>query len=126
MLVYPDDVQDVECIIGMGRVGNGISYYSPATKEQCDLLFSKMKEAGYEWDDENKELKKIEQKLAWSEEDEKMLNHTIDTVELHLNRLGSDLKGRSLIKKEINWLKSIKERVQPKQSIGRIFINKLF
>jgi hypothetical protein len=29
---------------------------SPATKEQRDLLFQKMKEAGYEWDAENKEL----------------------------------------------------------------------
>ena len=36
----------------------------PATKEQRDLLFSKMKEAGYKWDAEKKELKKIEQKLA--------------------------------------------------------------
>lgn len=34
----------------------------PATKEQRDTLFSKMKEAGYEWDFEKKELKKIEQK----------------------------------------------------------------
>ena len=34
----------------------------PATKEQRDLLFSKMKEAGYKWDAEKKELKKIEQK----------------------------------------------------------------
>ena len=34
----------------------------PATKEQHDLLFTKMKEAEYEWDAENKELKKIEQK----------------------------------------------------------------
>ncbi len=33
----------------------------PATKEQRDLLFAKMKEAGYEWDSEKKELKKIEQ-----------------------------------------------------------------
>lgn len=32
----------------------------PATKEQRELLFSKMKEAGYEWDTEKKELKKIE------------------------------------------------------------------
>ena len=30
----------------------------PATKEQRDLLFQKMKEAGYEWDAEKKELKK--------------------------------------------------------------------
>ena len=28
----------------------------PATKEQRDLLFQKMKEAGYEWDAENKKL----------------------------------------------------------------------
>lgn len=34
----------------------------PATKEQRDLLFQKMKEAGYEWDSEKKELRKIEQK----------------------------------------------------------------
>lgn len=31
----------------------------PATKEQYDLLFQKMKEAGYEWDSDKKELKKI-------------------------------------------------------------------
>ena len=34
----------------------------PATKEQCDLLFEKMKEAGWEWNTEKKELKKIVQK----------------------------------------------------------------
>ena len=34
--------------------------FHPATKEQCDLLFQKMYEAGYEWDAEKKELKKIE------------------------------------------------------------------
>jgi len=35
----------------------------PATKEQRDLLFKKMKEAGYEWDAEKKELMKIEQNM---------------------------------------------------------------
>lgn len=43
-----------------------VPYYSktwtcnlhPATKEQRDLLFQKIKEAGYEWDSEKKELKK--------------------------------------------------------------------
>ena len=34
--------------------------YYPSTKEQRDLLFQKMKEAGYEWNAEKKELKKIE------------------------------------------------------------------
>lgn len=33
--------------------------YHPATKEQRDVLFAKMKEAGYKWDSEKKELKKI-------------------------------------------------------------------
>lgn len=32
----------------------------PATKEQRDTLFAKMKDAGYEWDAEKKELKRIE------------------------------------------------------------------
>ena len=44
-----------------------VPYYSkmwtanlhPATKEQCELLFQTMKEAGYEWDAENKKLKKV-------------------------------------------------------------------
>ena len=36
----------------------------PATKEQRDLLFQKMKEAGYTFDFEKKELKKIEYKPA--------------------------------------------------------------
>lgn len=34
--------------------------FHPATKEQRDLLFQKMKEAGYEWDANKKELKKID------------------------------------------------------------------
>ena len=43
---------------------------TPATKEQRELLFAKMKDAGYEWDAEKKELKKIEQKLKWSKEED--------------------------------------------------------
>ena len=33
--------------------------FHPATKEQRDFLFAKMKESGYEWDSEKKELVKI-------------------------------------------------------------------
>ena len=33
--------------------------FYPATKEQCDILFQKMKESGYMWDSEKKELIKI-------------------------------------------------------------------
>ncbi len=52
----------------------------PATKEQRDLLFQKMKEAGYEWDVEKKELKEIEHNPAWSEEDEQTLNNIADYI----------------------------------------------
>jgi hypothetical protein len=36
----------------------------PATREQRDLLFTKMEEAGYEWNARKKELNKVEQKKA--------------------------------------------------------------
>ena len=59
---------DVNCLLENNnfKVGN---YYNldtikphPAAKEQRDFLFQKRKEAGYEWDAETKELKKIEEK----------------------------------------------------------------
>lgn len=42
-----------------GELGWSNECFIPATKEQHDLLFSKMNEAGYEWDAETHELKKI-------------------------------------------------------------------
>jgi len=39
-----------------------LSEVYPATKEQHDKFFAKMKEAGYKWDAEKKELKKIDDK----------------------------------------------------------------
>ena len=107
----------------------------PATKKQHDLLFRKMKELGYEWDEVNKELKKIEpnpdiemispeeslgidsetynkivdeciygdQKSAWSEEDDKALGSILN-----------DLKqGVIPDNDDIDWLKSLKDRVKP-------------
>lgn len=44
----------------------------PATKEQRDLLFKKMKEAGCKWDSEKKELVKIELKQLQNEINEWM------------------------------------------------------
>ena len=114
--------------LGYGNLDN--TNYSPATKEQRDLLFLKMKEAGYKWDSEKKELKEIEQKPtdeeikealrteyekgradaivemnnpAWSEEDEEELDIAIST----LKEAGQHDSAK--------WLKSLKSRVQPKQ-----------
>lgn len=106
--------------------------YKPATKEQSDLLFQKMKEAGYEWDDGKNELKKIGQNptednckisdcdikvsvkksaSAWSEKDNGMMvlvakilyNHKSDTDFVLYNTTYGDC---------IKWLKSIKERMK--------------
>ena len=143
-----------------------INNVQPATKEQRDLLFQKMKDAGYEWDAEKKELRKIEQrptvifpkfrvgdeiktaneepliitkidekgywsedlficdfdeeciwdlveqKPAWSEDDENMLNHIIIDIE----SLKEQVYCKYLCNEEINWLKSIKDRILPQNT----------
>lgn len=62
----------------------------PATKEQCDLLFQKIKEAGYEWDVVNKKLKKIEQKpVEWSEEVEKTIHLACEFIRHRASKNGS-------------------------------------
>ncbi len=134
--------------------------YIPATKEQRDTLFAKMKESGYKWNAEKKELEKIEDeeyngedygidglwhamnilektlgkvsgyqtddgflshqcaitsvkkmyklKPDWGEEDERIYQSIIDDT-VQENQLDS---------KQIDWLKSIKSRVQPKQELS--------
>jgi hypothetical protein len=100
--------------------------FQPATKEQRTELFQKMKEAGYEWDSEKKEPKKIidekqikknlqdngfrrmfEQKPAWSEEDERIYQSIMDDT----------VQENQLNDKQTNWLRDIKYRyfTQPKQ-----------
>ena len=89
-------------------------YAHPATKEQHDLLFSKMKEAGYEWDVEKKELKKIGQTSAWSKEDEEMtsfLNAICIDVQ-NPNNCASYSTYYNEVEKAKDWLKSIKDRFQ--------------
>ena len=146
--------------------------FQPATKEQRDFLFQKMKENGYEWDAEKKELNKIEkqgeqkpaensckksddiateekdmtkykhgykngfecgkqlvlkypegfglcwlkkqseQKPTWSEEDEKMCSQVINEMEA-IKSNSSTIFEKNIAQDKIDWLKSIKERVQP-------------
>lgn len=123
-------------------VGNNLNYNicipsdtHPATKEQRDTLFAKIKDAGYEWDAENKKLKKInsycqenckgfqetgkcfvdgdckakieaEQKTAtWSEKDEKML---VDAYVMLDWYKGNNWWTARRIK---DWLKALKQRI---------------
>lgn len=57
-------------------------FVTPATKKQRELLFQKMKEAGYEWDAEKKEPKKIEQSKLTEFEDavKDMMNTYRDAI----------------------------------------------
>ena len=81
---------------------------TPATKEQRDLLFQKMKEAGYEWDAEKKELKKVEKKpIEWSEKDEGIVNRIMTALE------NCESEWCENNNEEKDWLKSLKGRVQP-------------
>lgn len=97
--------------------------FSPVTKEQRDTLMEVMNDAGYTFDFEKKELKKIIdekqikknlqdnsfhrmfEKKSWSEEDEKNLKLAIDNFQT---------LGNSFL---TSWLKFLKDRVstQPKQ-----------
>ena len=120
-----------DCIIDLEII-------TPATKEQRDLLFSKMHEAGYEWDADKKELKKIELKPTdvrttgywhvedvkqeWSEEDEEIVE-TLNEYVKNLDTLFSEIKigDKDILSKKFRekvqfWLKSLKERYTWKPS----------
>jgi hypothetical protein len=96
----------------------------PATKEQRDKLLNAMADAGWTFDFEKKELKKlkkVEQNPAWSEEDERLCLCLIEEQKEALNNVKNDKYGHSEIisdlkescRERINWLKSLKDRVQP-------------
>lgn len=84
--------------------------FVPATREQRDLFFQKMKEAGYEWNAKKKELKKIEQKSSWSEEDEEVHRKCICAMRASACGFPEEEK---FVEQVDNWLKSLKDKVQP-------------
>lgn len=124
--------------------GHSIENIYPATKEQRDLLFQKMKEAGYEWDAEKKELNKIHvidegkaemdycftkmmngEKVssAWSEEDENNINSIVSKLEVDISYWESRSKTRTNEdKKLIGWLKSLRPQNRWKPSDEQITV----
>ena len=81
----------------------------PASKEQCDILFSKIKEAGYEFDTERKEMKKIEQNkenagITIEDIEESLLAYKIIVMD-------NDPELANYIEEEISWLKSLKRYI---------------
>lgn len=161
----PDGTAIVHCCLfddgDFDLVGSTLSFdvdsTYPATKEQRELLFTKMKEAGYEWNTEKKELKKIEQestwnekikglneletyilslvpdmsldaikvdakniryiinkekKPSWSEDDENMWLQVISEMKA-IKSNSSTIFEKNIAQDKIDWLKSLKDRIQP-------------
>lgn len=117
---------------GLCYMGTTSTPLYPATKSQHDALFKAMTDAGYIFDFEKKELKKISQrmvsaeakealydKLTWNEEDEKMIDKIRSIVEKYaFSQSAVDVNGDLCEKKYIdadNWLKTLKDRAQSKQ-----------
>ena len=90
--------------------------YHPATKKQKEILFKTMKESGYEWDAEKKELKEIKKKPAeWSEEDERVRKRIVGILEGWMSTFKETSYAEDC-KRGIEWLKSIKPQKQWKPS----------
>lgn len=103
----------------------------PATKEQHNFLFQKMHEAGYEWNAEKKEPKKIHvidegkaemdycftkmmngEKVssAWSEEDDIIFDEVINNLHNYIFKSDNTYSYIDC-DKHITWLKSLKQRI---------------
>ena len=126
---------DVNCLLENNNFKLG-NYYNldtikphPATKEQRDLLFQKVEEVGYEWDADKKELKKIEQNSAWSEDDEIRHKTTLEDLEAfheHIEKepsreiskyhLMSKDSLLAAIQKDIDWFRTLKDKMQPQST----------
>ncbi len=94
--------------------------FIPATKEQCELLFSKIYEAGYELDAAQEELKKIEQSPAWSEDDEPIISKIKNVLNAQECRDGATGIKMNPYKDALDWLKHLKDRYAWKPSDEQI------
>jgi hypothetical protein len=99
----------------------------PATKEQRDVLENTMTKVGYKWNFEKKKLEIIdwskhikyepncpsitEKKSTWSEDDEKRMKNTLSVLNVQVCWDGATMEKRNPYQQEIDWLKSLKDRV---------------
>ncbi len=84
----------------------------PATKEQRDFFFQKMKEAGYEWDADNKKIEKIDIELT---DFEKSLKHimieTLECGDTHNLKADAEMLLRC-VQKPTEWTEDDEHRVK--------------
>ena len=118
-------VYNMPCVEGYGNtfkdgklvLNEEVPYYSktwtvnlhPASKEQRDTLMKAMADAGWEFDFEKKELKKIKSNTILSEEDESWFKE----IELMCLNFSNDTDYKEEF---FTWLKSIKQKIGWKPS----------
>jgi hypothetical protein len=101
---------DLDSDVFVDEVGShNIRGSYPATKKQCDLLFQKIKEAGYEWDEKAKKLvnstlkekeeidtsfTRINEVEGWTEEDKKNYKEILTHLECQGNSATLDVNRK--------------------------------
>ena len=104
---------------------NGDDYGVDGLYAAVDILQKTLgKVDGYQTDDGVLEhecaisaVKKLYEQKPWSEEDKKMIDTIIETIKMSIEDCDVDdvgTKARFSFEKERDWLKSLKDRVQPK------------
>lgn len=83
--------------------------YLPATKEQRDILFAKMKEYGYEWDSDNKKLNEIEQMPLERSEDERIRKELLEYLQRCVKCNPLTEETEKIMKDSIAWLEKLGE-----------------
>ena len=92
-------------------------FAKPATKEQRDTLMKAMADAGWEFDFEKKELKKVEQKsIKWSKEDEEHIESILKRLDGMCKKGATFTETRFAVNQDMDWLKSLKPQSHWKPS----------
>jgi hypothetical protein len=117
------DGLNIKCYCTYHYMGSNPRFYTdtlqnknafyPATKEQRDTLMKAMVNTGYTFDFDKKELKKIEYKPTWNEEDEEKFRDVIRLIE-------QGAPVQSMRDHYTNWLKSLRPQKQWKPSEEQI------
>lgn len=71
-----------------------------------------------EWDDKKKKLEKIEQNPAWSEYDELIISKIENVLNVQECFDGATGIKMNPYKDALDWLKSLKDRLQPKRELS--------
>ena len=96
-----------DCLCVYNNLSYSIEDVVPATKSQREMLFKKISDKGYLWDIKNKQLKKKEDIVKWTEEDDRILYNVIAYIGYAAGQTG--VKD-DLFKEANDWIKNIKDR----------------